>query len=435
MTHKSKLAAGSATEELLARRDRFVARGVASAHPIFADSTDGSALRDVDGKDYLDFTAGISVMNVGHRHPLVVKAVQDQLERFSHPCFQVSMYEPYVALAERLCSLVDLGEPGKAIFLTTGAEAIENAVKIARAYTKRQAVVAFTGGFHGRTLLALTLTASGHSYRQNFGPFAPEVYHVPFPYEYRGWSARRSLAALAELFDTQVEPDSVAAIVIEPQLGEGGFVPAPAEFLKELRRITAEYGIVLILDEIQTGFGRTGKMFAFEHSVIQPDLVAVAKSIAAGLPLSGVVGKAAIMDAPLPGGLGGTYGGNPLACAAALAVLDIFERENLVARASDIGRQMRGRLQTLQARFPRIGDVRGLGAMLAIELVKNRESKEPDPVLTESLVTGARERGLLLLKCGPDKNVIRFLPPLTTSTADIDRGLEIVGAVLPEAGA
>src|SRR5579864_1761783 len=225
MTQKSKLAAGSATEQLLARRDRFVARGVASAHPIFADWTEGSTVRDVEGKDYLDFTAGISVMNVGHRHPLVVKAALDQLERFSHPCFQVSMYEPYVALAERLCSLVDLGEPGKAIFLTTGAEAIENAVKIARAYTKRQAVVAFTGGFHGRTLLALTLTASGHSYRQNFGPFAPEVYHVPFPYEYRGWSARRSLAALAELFDTQVEPDSVAAVVIEPQLGEGGFVP------------------------------------------------------------------------------------------------------------------------------------------------------------------------------------------------------------------
>jgi 4-aminobutyrate aminotransferase / (S)-3-amino-2-methylpropionate transaminase / 5-aminovalerate transaminase len=420
------------TRSLLEKRDRWVSRGIGSAHSIFIDHADGATLRDVEGKEYLDFTAGLGVMNVGHHHPHVIEAVRAQLERFVHTCFQVSMYEPYVALAERLSLLVGAGQPYKAILLTTGSEAIENAVKIARSYTGRPAVVAFTGGFHGRTLLALTLTASGHGYRQNFGPFAPEVYHVPFPYEYQGWTTEKSLEALSQLFETRLEPDRIAAIIIEPQLGEGGFVPAPLAFLKELRRITAEHGVVLILDEIQTGFGRTGKMFAYEHYGIQPDLVAVAKSLAAGLPLSGVVGKAAIMDAPWPGGLGGTYGGNPLACVAALAVLDIFARENLLARAEDIGRQLRAGLQKLSVRFPQIGDVRGLGAMLALEFVEDRESRRPAPDFAQRVVESARGNGLLLLKSGAAKNVIRLLPPLTANPGDVERGLEILEIAISE---
>jgi 4-aminobutyrate aminotransferase/(S)-3-amino-2-methylpropionate transaminase len=411
-------------------RARHVPRGLANTHSIFVERAEGTRLWDVDGKEYLDFTSGIGVLNTGHRHPRIVKAVQDQLDRLMHTCFQVTMYEPYVELAARLSA--SIGDPAqhKAVLFTTGAEGIENAVKIARAHTRRSAVVAFSGGFHGRTLLALTMTASSPGYRQNFGPFAADVYHAPFPDEYHGWTSERAIAALEELFSTEVMPEQVAAVVIEPELGEGGFIPAPRDFLQRLRAITQRYGIVLVADEVQSGFGRTGRMFGYQHAGIEPDLVVMAKSLAAGLPLSAVVGKSAIMDAPMAGGLGGTYGGNPLACAAALAVLDVFESEGLVARAAAIGDQMRGALLRLQARVPRIGDVRGLGAMLAMEFVTDPATREPDTDFAQRVIDKARDRGLLLLKCGPHKNVVRLLPPLTASDGEMASGLAMLEAAV-----
>lgn len=417
----------------VAARERHIARGLANTHAIFVDRAEGTRLWDVAGKEYLDFTSGIGVLNTGHRHPHVVRAVQDQLGRLMHTCFQVTMYEPYVELAARLCALV--GEPThyKAVLFTTGAEAIENAVKIARAHTRRPAVVAFSGGFHGRSLLALTMTASSPAYRQNFGPFAPDVYHAPFPDEYRGWTTDKAIDALEQLFSTEIVPEQVAAVVIEPELGEGGFIPAPAAFLQRLRTLTQRHGIVLVADEVQSGYGRTGKMFGYQHSAIEPDLIVMAKSLAAGLPLSAVVGAAAIMDAPLAGGLGGTYGGNPLACASALAVLEVFEMEGLVARAAAIGEQLRGALLRLQTRVTRIGDVRGLGAMLAIELVIDRATREPDPDFAQRVIDNARDRGLLLLKCGPHKNVVRLLPPLTASDAEITSGVAMLEAAVLDA--
>jgi 4-aminobutyrate aminotransferase/(S)-3-amino-2-methylpropionate transaminase len=416
----------------VAARERHVPRGLANTHAIFIARAEGTRVWDVDGKEYLDFTSGIGVLNTGHRHPHVVSAVHEQLDRLMHTCFQVTMYEPYVELAARLCRLAG-DAPHKAILFTTGAEAIENAVKIARAYTKRSAVVAFSGGFHGRTLLALTMTASSPAYRQNFGPFASDVYHAPFPDAYRGWTTDAAIDALEGLFATQVTPDQVAAVVIEPQLGEGGFVPAPAPFLQRLRALTERHGIVLVADEVQTGFGRTGTMFGYQHAGIEPDLIAMAKSLAAGLPLSAVVGKAAIMDAPLAGGLGGTYAGNPLACAAALAVLDVFATEKLVERAAALGAQIRDALLRLQTRVPAIGDVRGLGCMLAMELVKDRATKEPDADLAHHVIDKARQRGLLLLKCGPHKNVVRLLPPLTATSGEIISGVEILEAAFHDA--
>jgi 4-aminobutyrate aminotransferase/(S)-3-amino-2-methylpropionate transaminase len=412
-------------------RDRHVPRGLANTHAIFVERAEGTRVWDIDGKDYLDFTSGIGVLNTGHRHPHVVHAVREQLDRLMHTCFQVTMYEPYVELAARLCALV--GDAHKAVLFTTGAEGIENAVKIARAYTKRSGVVAFSGGFHGRSLLALTMTASSPAYRQNFGPFAADVYHSPFPDEYHGWTTDRAIDALDELFSTEVMPEQVAAVVIEPELGEGGFIPAPAAFLQRLRAITQRHGIVLVADEVQSGFGRTGKMFGYQHAAIEPDLVVMAKSLAAGLPLSAVVGKPAIMDAPLPGGLGGTYGGNPLACASALAVLDVFETEGLVARGAAIGDQIRGALLRLQARVPAIGDVRGMGAMLAIEMVADPATKAPDAELAQRIIDAARDRGLLLLKCGPHKNVVRLLPPLTASSEEITSGVARLEAAVLDA--
>jgi 4-aminobutyrate aminotransferase/(S)-3-amino-2-methylpropionate transaminase len=413
----------------IAARDQFVPRAIAITHPIFVARAEGTRVWDEDGREYLDFASGISVLNVGHRHPRVVRAVQQQLERVMHTCFQVTMYEPYVALAARLCALVagSSGVAHKAVLFTTGAEACENAVKIARAHTNRPAVIAFSGGFHGRTLLSLTMTTSSPSYRQNFGPFAPEVYHAPFPDEYHGWTTERALDALRELFATEVVPRQIAAMIIEPQLGEGGFVPAPVAFLRGLRALTREHGIVLIVDEIQTGFGRTGKMFAYEHAGIDPDLITVAKSLAGGLPLSGVVGRGDIMDAPLPGGLGGTYAGNPLACAAALAVLDIFEDERLVERGARLGAELRAGLVRVQERVQQIGDVRGLGCMLAMELVKDRQTKEPNPDLAQQVIERARSLGLLLLKCGPHKNVVRLLPPLVAASDDVRQAVDIIG--------
>jgi len=412
-----------------ARRTSAIPRGLAITHPIAVARAEGARVWDTDGREYLDFAAGIGVLNVGHRHPAVVAAVADQLTRLTHMACQVAMYDAYVALAERLAALVG-GPRRKTLLVTTGAEATENAVKIARGFTNRQGVIAFTGAFHGRTMLALTMTASNPAYRQNFGPLAAEVYHSPFPYEYQGWTSARAVEALNELLATRIPPDQVAAIIIEPQLGEGGFVPAPPDFLRVLRDLTRRHGIVLILDEIQSGFGRTGRMFGYEHAGIEPDLVVMAKGLAGGLPLAAVVGTAGIMDAPAPGGLGGTYAGNALSCAAALAVLEIFEREHLVSRAAEIGRQLRCGLVELQQRVDAIGDVRGLGAMLAIELVTNRESRAPDAELAQRVLDRARDRGVLLLKCGPHKNVVRFLPPLIATDADVARALQAVGAAL-----
>jgi 4-aminobutyrate aminotransferase/(S)-3-amino-2-methylpropionate transaminase len=414
-------------------RERHVPRGLSNTHAIFVERAEGTRVWDTAGKEYLDFTSGIGVLNTGHRHPFVVRAVRDQLDRLMHTCFQVTMYEPYVALAARLSALAGGADTHKAVLFTTGAEAIENAVKIARAHTRRSGVVAFSGAFHGRSLLALTMTASSPAYRQNFGPFATDVYHAPYPDEYRGWTTEKAIEALEQLFSTEVLPEQIAAVVIEPELGEGGFIPAPAAFMQQLRAITRRHGIVLVADEVQSGFGRTGRMFGYQHAGIEPDLVVMAKSLAAGLPLSAVAGTAAIMDAPLPGGLGGTYGGNPLACASALAVLDIFETEGLVARAAAIGEQLRAALLRLQAQVSQIGDVRGLGAMLAIEMVADPATSEPDPELAQRIIDRARERGLLLLKCGPHKNVVRLLPPLTASSDEIASGAARLGSAVLDA--
>jgi 4-aminobutyrate aminotransferase / (S)-3-amino-2-methylpropionate transaminase / 5-aminovalerate transaminase len=432
------VAAGETTKEmkgdgLVARREAAVARGVASAHPIFAERALGVRLRDVDGREYLDFTGGIGVLNVGHLHPRVVAAVREQLERFSHTCFQVAMYEPYVRLAERLNAIAPGPFAKKAILLTTGVEAIENAVKMARAATGRPAIVAFTHAFHGRTLMGMSLTGKTGVYKQSFGPFAPEVYHAPYPYPYRGWTTERALEALGDLFRTVVSADRVAAILIEPVLGEGGFVAAPVDFLRALRRIADERGLLLIADEIQCGFGRTGRMFAVEHAGVAPDLIAMAKSLAGGFPLSAVVGRAEVVDAPAPGGLGGTYAGNPLCCAAALAVLDVFEDERLLDRADAQGEMLRERLDALAARLPRIGEVRGLGPMLGLEIVEDPATRLPSPARARHVLELARERGLLLLRAGTHDNVIRLLVPLVATEEELAQGLDMLSAALLEA--
>ena len=418
------------TPHLLRQREQFVPRGLVTAHPLVIDRAQGAELWDVDGKRYLDFVGGIGVLNIGHNHPKVVAAVQAQLQKVSHACFQVVAYKPYLDLAQRLCEIVGGQEAYKAAFFTSGAEAVENAVKIARAHTNRSAVIAFRGGFHGRTLLGTTLTGMSQPYKQNFGPFAPEVFHTPYPNAYRGVTSEAALNALDELLATQVAPERVAAILIEPVQGDGGFLTAPPEFLQALRALADKHGIVLILDEIQTGFGRTGTWFGFQHAGIQPDLVTVAKSLAGGLPLSGVVGKAHIMDAPLPGGLGGTYGGNALACAAALAVIEAFEQEQLLARSQVLGERLRQGLLGLQARCANIGDVRGSGFMLAIEFIKTDSARTPDADLNQRVIDAARAGGLLVIKCGVYRNVLRFLAPLVTTEAQVDEALQILDAAL-----
>lgn len=418
------------TSELIHLREQNVPRGVATNHPIFVVRGEGARVWDVDGNEYIDFIGGIGVLNVGHNHPRVVQAIKAQLEQLTHTCFQVAMYEPYVRLAERLNQAMPGSGANKTIFLTTGAEATENAIKIARAATNRPAVVAFNNSFHGRTLLGMSLTGKTRPYKQNFGPFAPEIYHTPFPYTYRGWSTEQALAALNDLFETQVAPSQIAAIIIEPVLGEGGFVPAPAEFLQALRRITAEHGILLIADEIQSGFGRTGTMYAVEHSGIEPDMITFAKSVAGGVPLSGVTGRADVMDAPAPGGLGGTYAGNPLACAAGLAVLDVFEEEGLLERGQALGSRLMHTFCEYQQRYPQIGDVRGIGPMLGMEFVEDPATKTPAPELATRLMDEARSRGLLLLKAGLYGNVIRVLVPLVATEHDIDQALHALEGAL-----
>ncbi|MNC10373.1 4-aminobutyrate aminotransferase GabT [compost metagenome] len=419
------------TPYLLQQRDQFVPRGLVTAHPLVIDRALGAEVWDVSGKRYLDFVGGIGVMNIGHNHPKVVAAVQAQMQKVTHACFQVVAYQPYLDLVQRLCGLVS-GSSGiahKAALFTSGAEAVENAVKIARAHTKRPAVISFRGGFHGRTLLGTTLTGMSQPYKQNFG-VAPEVFHTPYPNAYRGFTSEMALQALNDLFATQVSPERVAAIIIEPVQGDGGFLTAPAEFLQALRALTEQHGIVLIADEVQTGFGRTGTWFGFQHSGIQPDLVTVAKSLAAGMPISGVVGRAEIMDAPAPGGLGGTYGGNALACAAALAVIETYEQEHLLARGNKLGERLRKGLLRLQMRFPQIGDVRGTGFMLAIELIKGDAAGSPDPDLNQQVIDEARKGGLLVIKCGVYRNVLRFLAPLVAEEAQIDEALDILEEAL-----
>jgi 4-aminobutyrate aminotransferase / (S)-3-amino-2-methylpropionate transaminase / 5-aminovalerate transaminase len=414
---------GPRSREILERELKAVAHPLIVHEPVVADRARGSTITDVDGNTFVDFVGGVGVANVGHNHPRVLEAIAEQAERFLHTDYTVIPYEGYVELAERLGGLVPIGGETRAAFFNAGAEAVENAVKLSRLYTKRQGVIAFEGAFHGRTWMALTMTSKTHPYKKGLGPFAPEVYRAPYPNAYRGPDAKTALAALEGLFTTHVSPEHVAAIVFEPQQGEGGFIPAPQEFVDGLRRICDEHGIVLVADEVQTGFGRTGSMFAMEHFGVEPDLVIVAKSIAGGLPLSGVVGRATIMDHPHSGAIGGTFIGNPVSLAAALAVLDVFEEEQLVERAQLLGAALRARMLDWQLRWPRIGDVRGLGAMLAIELVRDPATKDPAPELVEAIVDEALQRGLLLLKAGVNGNCIRVLCPLTTTDAELDDGL------------
>src|SRR5208337_619192 len=405
-----------------------IPRGVSVPIPILTHHAAGAEIWDADGRRYIDFGGGIAVLNVGHRHPRVMAAVQAQLDAFTHTCFGVTPYESYIKLAERMNQIAPIAAPAKAktIFLTTGAEAVENAVKIARHATGRPAIISFTGGFHGRTLMALALTGKMNPYKAGFGPFPADTFHAPFPDAYRGGSTQKSLAAIESLFKSSVEPSRVAAIIIEPVQGEGGFNVAPFEFLRELRALCDRHGIVLIADEIQTGFGRTGRMFAVEHAGVEPDLITTAKSLAGGFPLSGVIGSAEIMDSVAPGGLGGTFAGSPVSCAAALAVLDIFRDEQVLARAEKQGALVRARLDAMREQFPFIGDVRGLGAMLAIELVRDRATKEPAPELASRLAKRASERGLILLTAGIHANVIRILAPLTASPELMDEGMTIL---------
>ena len=418
--------------ELLDRRTRAVPRGVGHATPIYAARAENAEVWDVDGKRYVDFAGGIAVLNTGHRHPKVMAAVQAQLERYTHTAFQVMAYEPYIALAERLNTLAPFKGPAKTILFTTGAEAVENAIKIARAATGRPGVIAFTGAFHGRTLLTMGLTGKVLPYKKGFGPFPSDLYHVPFPIEHHGVSVADSLKAINFLFKADIEPARVAAIVIEPVQGEGGFYVAPKELLVELRKLCDAHGILLISDEVQAGFARTGKMFGIEHSGVEPDLIAIAKSLAGGLPLSGVVGRAEIMDACEPGGLGGTYGGNPVACAAALAVLDVIEGEKLLDRANAMGERIKAKLNQLAKRndLMPIAAIRGPGAMIGFEIVKHRGSFEPDADATKRLTTAALEKGLIVLSCGTFANVIRILVPLTASDAIVDEGMKMLESAM-----
>ena len=420
----------STNKELLEIRESETPRGVGIQTAVFADKARNAELWDVEGNRYIDLAAGIAVLNTGHNHPRVVAAVQAQLERFSHTCFQVAPYDVYVQLAQRLNKVAPGDTPKKTIFLTTGAEAVENAVKIARSYTGRSGIIAFSGAFHGRTMMGMALTGKVVPYKVGFGPFPAEVFHVPYPIEYHGVTASDSLNALQTLFKSDVEPSRIAAMIIEPVQGEGGFYPAPAGFLQALRALCDEHGIVLIIDEIQTGFGRTGTLFASEQAGVEPDLMPVAKSLAGGFPLSGVVGKAEIMDSVAPGGLGGTYGGSALGCAAGLAVLDVIEDEDLCAKSLAIGKQIRAWAEALQAENNCIGHIRTTGAMAAIELVKEGVADSPDADLARAIAAHAVEGGVILLTCGVRGNVIRFLPPLTIEPELLAEALEVVAGTI-----
>lgn len=416
--------------ELNARRLAATPRGVGITTQIYAERAKNAEVWDVEGRRWIDFAAGIAVLNTGHLHPKVQAAVAEQLEKFSHTCYQVFPYESYVALAEKLNALAPISGEKKTFFVTTGAEAVENAIKVARAATGRPAVVAFSGAFHGRTLLTMTLTGKVNPYKKGFGPFPADVYHVPYPNKVQGVSVQTSIRCLEEIFKSSVDPERVAAIILEPVQGEGGFNVAPPELFRELRRICDQYGILLIADEIQAGFARTGKMFATEYSGVSPDLMTMAKSLAGGFPLAAVVGRAELMDAPAPGGLGGTYAGNPLSLAAALAVIDVIEEEKLCEHALVIGEKLTSRLESLRGAVPQIADVRGLGAMVAVEFMQDGK---PDADFTKRVQAKALEGGLVLLTCGTYGNVIRFLMPLTIEDSVLEEGLTILESAMKSA--
>jgi 4-aminobutyrate aminotransferase/(S)-3-amino-2-methylpropionate transaminase len=413
---------------LLARRTAAAPRGLSTATPIFAHRAEGAELWDVEGRRYIDFAAGIAVLNVGHRHPKVIAAVMSQLEHFTHTAVQVVAYEPYVALAERLNAIAPFSGSAKTVFFTTGAEAVENAVKIARAATGRPAIIAFTGGFHGRTALASAITGKVKPYRHPSAPALPDVYHAPFPIPHGGISVEDAMAALANLFAADVHPARIAAVVLEPIQGEGGFHPASASFMKALKALCDQHGILLIADEVQTGFARSGKMFAVEHFGVEPDLVCVAKSLAGGFPLSGVIGRAALMDALEPGGLGGTYGGSPIACAAALAVLDVIREERLIESANAVGAVMKDRLMMMSTKnsIVPMANVRGLGAMVAFDVVKDRRGGEPDGQTAKDITSRALDRGLIVLTAGMHSETIRLLAPLNTPDALVREGMDML---------
>lgn len=424
----------SKSSQLKSRRDAAVAAGVGT-RAIYAERAENAELWDADGKRFIDFAAGIAVNNTGHRHPKVMQAVSDQAQRFTHTCFHVAPYESYVALAERLNDATPGDFAKKTMLVTTGAEAVENAVKMARAYTGRSGVIAFSGAFHGRTLLGMALCGKVNPYKKAFGAMPPEVMHAPFPNAFHGVSVEQSLAALDNMFKSSIDPERVAAIIVEPVQGEGGFVVAPPEFLRKLRQVCDAHGILLIADEVQAGMARTGRLFAFEHAGVAADLVTMAKGLAGGFPLSAVTGRAEVVDAAPVGGIGGTYAGNPLAIAAAHAVLDIIDEENLCERATEIGAMITARLKTIADRqgMEPIGEVRGLGAMIAFELVTDRGSNAPDPALTQAIVAEAEARGLIILPCGTRANAVRLLPPLTTPMAQVEEALDILEASLEAA--
>jgi 4-aminobutyrate aminotransferase/(S)-3-amino-2-methylpropionate transaminase len=428
-------------EEIHRRRSQLIPQGHASLQPCYVASAKGAIIRDVEGREYIDFAGGIGVMNVGHSHPRVVAAIQDQAAKLTHSCFMILPYEPAVSLAEKLCAVSPVPAPSMALFLNSGAEAVENAVKIARYSTKRTAIIACENAYHGRTLLTMSLTSKVKPYKFGFGPFAPEIYHIPYAYCYRcsfGLTYPGCDTACADylksFFINHVAAETVAALIVEPVQGESGFMTPPPEYFSKIARICKENGILFIADEIQSGMGRTGKMFAIEHWGVEPDLITVAKSLAAGMPLSAVVGRAEIMDSVHPSGIGGTYGANPVACRAGLAVMEIFEEENILAKAQALGEKLRKRLVELQARFEIIGDVRGKGPMLALELVRDRKTKEPAADEAKALVKTCFEKGLLILSCGIFGNVIRTLMPLTITDEHLERGLAILADGLKSLG-
>lgn len=427
----------STTASLMAKKEKFVAKGISSLAPIFIEKAEGAIIHDMDGNQYLDFYGGIGVINAGHCPQTVVDAIKEQADKLLHSCFMVGMYEPYVQLAEKLCQITPGDHDKKAMFVNSGAEAVENAIKIAKAYTKRPGIIAFEGGFHGRTLLTMTLTSKVKPYKHEFGPFAPEVYKAPSAYCYRCMykseypsCGMACLEHFERFFISEVDPENIAAMIIEPVQGEGGFIVPPKEFLIGLKQICEKYGIVFIADEVQSGFARTGKMFACDHYGVVPDLMTMAKGIASGMPLSAVVGKAEIMDAPTPGRIGGTYGGNPVACAAALATIELMEKEDLSARAEHVGGKIVRKLEELQKKHPQIGEIRALGCMVALELVKDPETKVPFKDAVPVIIEECFKRGMLTMGAGIFGNVVRFLPPLVISDEQLDKGLEIFAEAL-----
>jgi 4-aminobutyrate aminotransferase/(S)-3-amino-2-methylpropionate transaminase len=415
---------------LMARRNAAIPRGVGHSHQIFIAKADNAEIWDVEGRRFIDFAGGIAVLNTGHRNPAIIDAVKAQLDLYTHTCFQVLAYEPYVELAERLNAKAPGNFPKKTLFLTTGAEALENAIKIARAHTGRSGVITFSGGYHGRTMFTLGMTGKVTPYKTGFGPFPGDIFHARFPNELHGVSVDDAISSVEHIFKNDIEATRVAAIVIEPVQGEGGFNVAPQELLQRLRALCDQHGILLVVDEVQTGAGRTGTWLAIEHSGVAPDMITMAKSMAGGFPISAVIGRAEVMDAPAAGGLGGTYAGSPMSCVAALAVLDEFEKHNLLQRATDVGARLTSSLQAMARKHTCIAEVRGLGAMVAMEICQNGDPKQPDAELTKAISAEAARRGLILLTCGTYGNVVRILVPLTASDALLDEGLAIISASL-----